>query len=362
MKSGTVKSMIDRAGGATKSRLKHAIAVHKESADLKWRQPPAMKVVAGSGAPAVYYLAPDNQRPSGGIKVIYHHVDALNKMGVRAAVVHRQDGFRCTWFENTTQVISASDIRLHADDVLVVPECYGPTVHLLPPDLRKVVFNQGAHHTFDNVRLKETTPGAPYSALPNLVGFLTVSTDGAELLDLAFPDVSIGVARNVIDPKVFRPRTQAGARRVAYVPTRRTEELHQLLHILRARGIGPTGDWELVEIAGNTEAEVGDILRSSSIFMSLSDRDGFGLPPAEAMATGCYVVGYPGGGGREFFDPDHCTSVQDSTGLVRGLLDAIDMRPETRDDLGLKASARILGYYNEAGLSKDLEAFYGMLL
>lgn len=40
------------------------------------------------------------------------------------------------------------------------------------------------------------------------------------------------------------------------------------------------------------------------IFLSLSSAEGFGLPPAEAMACGCVTIGYHGRCGLEFFRPE----------------------------------------------------------
>ena len=48
-------------------------------------------------------------------------------------------------------------------------------------------------------------------------------------------------------------------------------------------------------------AEVANSLNSSRLFLSFGHPEGFGLPIAEAMASGCWVVGYSGGGGDELF-------------------------------------------------------------
>lgn len=330
--------------------------------DVKWRRVPRFKVSPNSGRQRIYYLCPMENAPSGGARVIYRHVDLLNNMGISAAVLHEKEGFSCDWFEHETPIVSAKELDFHQDDLLVLPECYGPGFHAVPDDIRKVVFNQGPHHTFDRAILEGTEPGHPYSSLKNLAGILSVSQDGAELLRMAFPDVEVSITRNVIDANEFRLRDDEGEKIISYVPSRRAEELHQVLHILRSNGQLDRGGWRLLPIHGRSEREMGDLLRSSAIFLSLSDRDGFGLPPAEAMATGCLVVGYTGGGGNEFFDPAFSRPATDTTGLVREILAAASLPGPERRLMGTMASAHVLSRYTEEGLRQDLKEFYGGVL
>jgi hypothetical protein len=224
--------------------------------------------------------------------------------------------------------------------------------------MKKVVFNQGAYHTFDGLDLERSALGAPYAGLQNLQGVLTVSEDSRSLLHSAFPDLRIELVRNVVDPAIFSPGQRSRRKAIAYVPTRRELELRQLLHTLRARGV----DWELVPIRGMSEHEVARTLQSASVFLSLSELDGFGLPAAEAMACGCFVVGYHGGGGREFFDRSYCCPVVDLAELITAVDDATRMPDAKRTELGLMASAAVLRRYSEQGLREDLETFYGSIL
>jgi glycosyltransferase involved in cell wall biosynthesis len=60
---------------------------------------------------------------------------------------------------------------------------------------------------------------------------------------------------------------------------------------------------------GLTERQVGDRLRNATLFLSFGYQEGFGLPAAEAMACGCYVVGFHGCGGVEFFRPEFSSPV-----------------------------------------------------
>lgn len=345
-----------------KGLIRQYVEGHRHRSDVSWRRVPQFKISQNTGTQRIYYLCPMENAPSGGTRVIYRHVQLLNDMGISAAVLHKKDGFSCTWFEHQVPVVSAASISFQRDDLLVIPECYGAGLHLVPTEIRKVIFNQGAHHTFDQILFSQTAAGAPYRGLVNLEGILTVSVDSAELLNMAFPELDIAVARNVIDPKTFRLREKEAVRRIGYIPSRRSEELHQILHLLRSNGRLEQEGWELEAITGRSEQEVGDILRSCAIFLSLSDRDGFGLPPAEAMATGCMVVGYTGGGGNEFFDASHSRSVADTTDMVRELLDTISLTPAELGKRGAQASASVLSQYTEEGLRQDLKKFYGRIL
>jgi Glycosyl transferases group 1 len=356
---GTIAG-VNVAGGA-----RRLIQANRLAADLKWRRLPRFAVRFTATGPArVFYLAPHLAAPSGGVRNIYRHVDTLNALGIEAAVVHAKAGYRCTWFANRTRVVHSDQVTLGPRDLLVIPECYGPGLDGLPGGVRVVLFNQGAYHTFDRIPFATTGPGAPYAGVENLVGLLTVSRDSAALLRFAFPHLDVTVARLVVDGSVFHPGSTP-QRRIAYLTHRRPQEREQLLHLLRAHGLPP--GWELTAIAGRTEAQTAEILRGSAVFLSFSEREGFGLPPAEAMASGCYVVGYPGMGGREFFEPDYCTPVPDGDLLafaraVDEALAAHDADPEAFAKLGLTASERILGQYSQEGLREDLSAFYRPLL
>ena len=71
-------------------------------------------------------------------------------------------------------------------------------------------------------------------------------------------------------------------------------------------------DWRVAPIENVTDAGRDAILRESAIFLSLNYREGFGLPPAEAMRAGCLVVGYDGVGGAEFMTDNTCIPIPDS--------------------------------------------------
>ena len=308
---------------------------------------------ASADGPTVYYLCPDYAVPSGGVRVIYRHVDILNAAGVRAAVLHHSDGYACSWFEHSTRTIGAPSVQLSVEDVLVVPEIYGPYLKRLPRKPRLVVFNQNAYITYEYV-----PPGKSLS-YDIFEAALVVSDDSADFLRLAFPGLEVSVVNNSIDPTLFHPLPERPGRRIAMMPRRRAGEAEEILRLLGDR----LRDWEVVPIENASEGETAALLRSAPIFLALGKREGFGLPPAEAMASGCYVVGFPGFGGREIFDPAFSTPVEDGDVLsaareVEGLLRRYEQDPDGVRAAGARASEHIRAKYSMERQEQALLGFY----
>jgi glycosyltransferase involved in cell wall biosynthesis len=326
------------------------------------QHPPKFRVVAelGSRSPSVYYLCPDTNKPSGGIRTIYQHVDVLNSIGISAAVVHHHRGFACTWFEHETKVAAAAEISLTSSDLLVVPEFYIPYIREMPAEPRLIVFNQGAYVSFDG---REAASSWRF-CIDNskLEAILVVSLDNHQYVQYAFPGIRSERVRNAIDSRVFYPADSIPGRRIAVMPRRRGKELcAHTLSLLELRGA--LDGWEIISIDNYSQQETANILRSSAIFLSFSEREGFGLPPAEAMACGCYVVGFTGLGGREFFYPGLCSQVEEGNvfALARAAeaalkqfeIDATSIRQRA-----LKASAIIRDEYSPERQILDLKAFF----
>jgi len=50
----------------------------------------------------IFYFCNDHQRPSGGHKLMYRHVDILNDYGLNAHIVHGKRGFVLSWLMHST--------------------------------------------------------------------------------------------------------------------------------------------------------------------------------------------------------------------------------------------------------------------
>jgi hypothetical protein len=333
--------------------------------DAGLRRPPRLGPVREVGealAPTIYYLCPDLDTPSGGIRTIYRHVDALNSAGIRAAVVHGRRGFTCSWFDHQTVVIAAESVTPTPADVLVVPEFYAGNLGELPVGLPLVIFNQNTYRTFAAARPE--LGRAPTLDLDRVAAMLVVSHDNAEYASYAFPRLRVERIRNSVDGQIFYPAVTAPGRRIAVMPRRRLADCRQVLALLALRGC--LDGWEIVTIDGRLERETAELLRSCAIFLSFSEQEGFGMPPAEAMACGCYVVGFTGLAGREYFDPTRSAPVEEGDVLAfaraaERALRAFEEGAGGMRQRALTASARILKEYSPEGQRADLLSFYPSL-
>jgi glycosyltransferase involved in cell wall biosynthesis len=249
----------------------------------------------------IYYLCPDDNQPSGGVKVIYQHVEILNRNGVPAYVAHQTDGFRCDWFDNDVPVLNLLGTKITKRDVLVYPEVWSHNIWSSGlKGIRKVVFNQGCYLTFRNYPINKDMPYTAYMD-PDIVAVMVVSEDSYRYMSHAFPDLRIHRVRNYVDPERFS-YCKDKKLQIAFMTNKCEEDIEQVVNILKYRGA--LGPFELTPVVDCDEQGVADIMRSSSIFLNFCHEEGFSLPAAEAMSCGCVVVGYHGNGARELMLPD----------------------------------------------------------
>jgi hypothetical protein len=245
----------------------------------------------------LYYLCGSDDAPHGGVFVAYRHVDILNEASIPARIVHGKRNFRCTWFENSSNVVSLP-LEVVDTDVLVLPEHWNSLLGSLAPGVPKVSFNQSAFYGLQGYSVNEH----PYATSKDLLATLTVSEQNLHLLEYFFPQNRFDRVHLSVDHSVFHLPDEPPGRRIAYMTQKRPDECRMVIDSLTSRGV--LKGWEIVPIEGIPQAEVADTLRSTSLFLSfLSQHEGCALSPLEALACGCSVIGYTGFGAREYFEP-----------------------------------------------------------
>lgn len=355
----------------------------------------------------IYVPCPDIDRPSGGIKVIYRYVDLLNEMGFAAYVLHHSRGFRATWFLNNTQIaylkggrllqcfyresrakerllcrliwkrawrILNHDRRLHlldaptkrieTADYLFVPAIISHVFGQLAKGTRKIIFNQGVYAvTFKQHTLHAEPSFNPYFD-KDVICALTVSQNNKEYLAFAYPELQVFRHHLSIDIDRFYyvPHKQ---KRIAYMPRKNPQHALQVINILRTRR--NVSEYEFIPIDGKSEPEVAHILGESVVFLNFCySGEGWPLPPAEAMAAGCLVIGYHGMGGMEYFRPEFSYSIP--FGDIKKFAQTVEMVaqnfvtcPQAVRDKGWLAAKFIREHYSAAQEKADVRDFWNWI-
>lgn len=293
----------------------------------------------------IYYYIPEGVPPpekssaSGGVRISYRHVDILNCAGISSAILHDNEGFRLDWFENNTKVTSTGTIEIKSDDYLVLTEGMGSSAGDIIPGLKKIIFNQNGFMTFNHYDLDPENLATPYNN-NEVVAVITASEFTTRYVTHAFPHIKTRRVRYCIDPDLFRfVPFKNKKKQIALMPRKAGYDIAQVINILKFRGA--LQGYDIAVIDNMSMEQSAQVLCESMFFFSSCEYEGFGLPPAEAMATGAICVGYHGFGGAEFWKDDFSYPINqgDVLSFAKRAEQLLDMGRENIDSLAEKAEA-----------------------
>jgi hypothetical protein len=284
----------------------------------------------------IIYLCPAQDTPTGGIKVIYRHVELLVALGADACILHPTDiDFRCTWF--THQVPVRRTLALDpATDFVIIPELWAAVYapDCIEQHVRYAIFVQGPY----------IYPDQPLDLFRRIYQtadlILAISDDCKRMVALNYPRIDparvLRVRYSIHQRFLARPDApETNAPAIAFMP--RKLPYHAALVLTPLREYLPP-HWRITPIHNVNEATVADMLAAARIFLSFEDFAGLPVPPVEAALSGNLVIGYTGQGAREYFAPPNFQEIHhgDIHGFVTAIAKAahdIDANRLTRSDL-----------------------------
>ena len=247
--------------------------------------------------------------------------------------------------------------QVFADDVLVVPENRMSRLRELFPGVPKIVLNQNPYLAAKQL--------CSQVMLRDLLGTINTSDACQSASTHLLPNVAAHRVPLWLERNLFAP-VKAKSCQIAYMPRRMANDAQMVLNLLAASGAAE--GIEIVPIDNRPIDEVARVLRESLIFLSFAQHEGFGLPGAEAIASGCLTVGCTGGGGDEYFSRFGGWPVaqQDAFGFADTVMDVLKRyaeNPDAMDAARLDNAQAILAHYKQettvAALADALAALVG---
>lgn len=241
----------------------------------------------------VYATVGNLDQPIGGVIVQAAHVAGLRRAGYDAKLASTYKGGLPPWVDQEAVFQNSNELSMRRGDVLVLHDSLPRHIfdRFMAMPVRKVFFCQNHYFLGGTFELHEQLTDFPIDA------FLCVSDPiAAHLRNI----------HGVSNPVVIRPSVrQACAQpaekklQICYMPRKRMVESGTVMY--RFRYLYPhIAGTPFVGIHNMAPKDVAAIMAESAVFLSLSRHEGLGLPPLEAMAAGCLVVGYHGGGGLDY--------------------------------------------------------------
>lgn len=266
----------------------------------------------------IFYLCPEINNPVGGIKVIYKHVDIINKIeGWEAYVVHpNKPNFRCGWFTNETKTLCyrASWIgknkwlnHISSDDLVIIPEVWVEKYAQILCDygISYGIFVQNGYQL--GLKNSRELDSKIVHAYNSSLLILSISEDASDMVRLLSENLDKKIIRLIYSVSEKFNLGEKKENLITYMPRKLKEHSQQVVSFIK---LHLPDDWEIMPIDKKSEDETAAILRKSKIFLSFSDREGLPVPPVEAALSGNYVIGYTGQGGKEYFDFDSFVEVE----------------------------------------------------
>lgn len=300
----------------------------------------------------LYFLEPVHV-PSGGVANIYKHVEILAAHGFDAHVALREQP-KVDFYGSTAPLI-IGDPKPQRGDICVISELFVDlNTALMATPARRLMFCQNQYYLpFTSDARAGIAEFGVHGIVVSSIAIRNFFRDVYGLSNL--PMIPYG-----LDTKRFGA-IQPKRRQIAFVPRKLPDDAQLIAHAFRRRH-QRHADVPWVAIHGVPQAQAAHIMGESAVFLSLSHKESFGLPPLEAMACGCLVAGFHGDGGREYMTTRNgwWAETGDWKACVDGLAAAIDLfdRGGAAYDRRRDAMAKTVEVYSPQRLETELLAFW----
>ena len=281
----------------------------------------------------IIYLLPAHKGASGGSKVIYQHSELINKFkinNISSRVLHlkkrridkillslkkrffnrssKKYGWNSSemkpaksfvpsssWVKN--KILIKNDMNFNPKtDFVIIPEIWAHFANdfLVKKKIKYSIFVQGFYAMnsfYDHEKLFKSYKNAEF--------IITTSEETYKCIKFIFPScknkiLKVNLSFNHKKFKIPNKKNNL----ITFMPRKLGDHFHILSLFLFKK---LPKKWKIESLSNLDEKKLFTKLRKSKIFLSFSYTEGFGMPPLEAAIAGNKIIGYTGGGGKEYW-------------------------------------------------------------
>lgn len=244
------------------------------------------------------FFTPPLKKVSGGLATIYHVASNLQSLGYEVAITGLAGSSPPVGLEAWSNLsFIPAEKSLTKNDFFCIPESWPNSLAMATKvQARSLVYCQNWVYLLgllpENVQWKDL-PLTFFSVSSPVSWFMK------KVLGVAANDIISPVVTSHFFCSANRPSTHI---KVAWMPRKNRGlgiQVQQVVQeCLAQKTTSPRVEW--VTINNMPTEQVAETLSTCHIFLSTGFPEGFGLPPLEAMASGCIPVGFTGFGGWEY--------------------------------------------------------------
>jgi hypothetical protein len=334
----------------------------------------------------IIYILPAHKGASGGSKVIYQHSELINKFkieNISSHILHlkkkkidkiflslkkriftkpsKKFGWNgnemeaaktflpsSSWSKN--KILIKNNMKFNPkSDFVILPEIWAHFANdlLIKKKIKYSIFVQGFYHMnsfYDHAKLLDAYNNAKF--------IITTSEETYKCLKFIFPSCKNKILKVNLsfNSKKFKiPNRKDNL--ITFMPRKLPDHFHILSLFLFNK---LSKKWKMESLANLDEKNLFKKLCKSKIFLSFSYAEGFGMPPIEAALAGNKVIGYTGGGGKEYWNKPIFHEIQngDIKKFSETILSSIKNFPKDWNTKSSKQRKKIVIKYSETNEKK----------
>ena len=239
----------------------------------------------------IFYFCPDINIQSSGIRLLYQHVEILNRNGYKAAILHKDQGFCVAGMPSVPVRYISVPNTLGMNDYVVIPEGFPNIMNLLKDlPLNRIVIALSWKYVYQT--LQDFQDWRAFNIQKVLVNSFFVGDMIRWAMNISTIHATIGV-----NPLLYKYEPEKKTAQVSFIKRKAIcfEEFQRILYSRNPAFIEKI-TWRGME--GLDETDYAREIRQSRVFLNLSTAEGFPHSMMEAMRAGTLVAGYNSVGGQ----------------------------------------------------------------